>query len=566
MFKKILKYIGISAVASLLLLTIVKAGVSDPMFFRPEGDSLVATWLNKLGNETHPIEEINTNKLTVNTDISIGTAEVGVGGLDMNGETIKNAGAITTTEINDGVCDSTDEIDFSAGSNHISAVQGECTYTFVPPTGNANLLLRMVWGGYYNITLPTSVVWSNGQTPMWDTQDTHENYAFLYWNGLNYIGTAVTGIVPVQPPAPTLEIAYWVGGSGENNNWSNQDNWALTSGGEGGAGIPATDYSTDVHFDANSGDIYLDNSANIIVKSLDFTGYAGTITASDRSEQGGWQWYVKNDVTFSPTMTDSTGYHILWIAGTSTVDANGLSLSNTNLNTVGGDEGLDPAVTLGSDIIIAGLGSLKGSFDTDGYDITTGNWYIGSGSEDSSWTLNDSVITTGGIDAFNFNFNGGGLSTLDAGTSTVRIVIPDTGQTSMNAQLSAGLDFNNFEVVWDNTSQYTTFMMRSANGTGNGTIAHLILDDTKEATQAYTFNQGETFTIGQLTLGGTSSVLTKIDSNNGTDPFTFSVASGVVSADYLNLKNSTATGGATFYAGANSTDGGGNTGWSFTAP
>jgi hypothetical protein len=42
--------------------------------------------------------------------------------------------------------------------------------------------------------------------------------------------------------------------------------------------------------------------------------------------------------------------------------------------------------------------------------------------------------------------------------------------------------------------------------------------------------------------------------------------SGVVSSNYLNIQNSTATGGATWYAGANSTDSGGNTGWIFTAP
>jgi hypothetical protein len=32
------------------------------------------------------------------------------------------------------------------------------------------------------------------------------------------------------------------------------------------------------------------------------------------------------------------------------------------------------------------------------------------------------------------------------------------------------------------------------------------------------------------------------------------------------LKDNTATGGATFYAGANSTNVSGNTGWTFTAP
>jgi hypothetical protein len=43
-------------------------------------------------------------------------------------------------------------------------------------------------------------------------------------------------------------------------------------------------------------------------------------------------------------------------------------------------------------------------------------------------------------------------------------------------------------------------------------------------------------------------------------------AEGTVSCDYLDISSSDATGGATFYAGANSTDSGSNTGWIFGAP
>ena len=47
---------------------------------------------------------------------------------------------------------------------------------------------------------------------------------------------------------------------------------------------------------------------------------------------------------------------------------------------------------------------------------------------------------------------------------------------------------------------------------------------------------------------------------------TLSKASGTVSSDFLSVSRSTATGGAGWYAGANSTDGGNNSGWIFTAP
>ncbi len=51
---------------------------------------------------------------------------------------------------------------------------------------------------------------------------------------------------------------------------------------------------------------------------------------------------------------------------------------------------------------------------------------------------------------------------------------------------------------------------------------------------------------------------------SSTSAATVSKASGIVSCDYLTIQNSTATGGATWYAGANSTNVSGNTGWIFS--
>lgn len=45
---------------------------------------------------------------------------------------------------------------------------------------------------------------------------------------------------------------------------------------------------------------------------------------------------------------------------------------------------------------------------------------------------------------------------------------------------------------------------------------------------------------------------------------TLSKASGVVACDWLAISDNTATGGATFYAGRNSTQGANVTGWTFT--
>jgi hypothetical protein len=71
---------------------------------------------------------------------------------------------------------------------------------------------------------------------------------------------------------------------------------------------------------------------------------------------------------------------------------------------------------------------------------------------------------------------------------------------------------------------------------------------------------------GTVTMTGSPGSLITITRAGASGNLTFSKSSGTVSCDYLSVSNSIATGGASWYAGANSTDGGGNTGWIFTAP
>jgi hypothetical protein len=79
------------------------------------------------------------------------------------------------------------------------------------------------------------------------------------------------------------------------------------------------------------------------------------------------------------------------------------------------------------------------------------------------------------------------------------------------------------------------------------------------------FTAGTTSTFSSFSLSGTAGNLITIGSVTGAS-HTLSKASGTVSSDYLSISRSTATGGAGWYAGANSTDGGNNSGWIFTAP
>jgi hypothetical protein len=79
------------------------------------------------------------------------------------------------------------------------------------------------------------------------------------------------------------------------------------------------------------------------------------------------------------------------------------------------------------------------------------------------------------------------------------------------------------------------------------------------------FTAGTTSTFSNFSLSGTAGNLITIGSVTAAS-HTLSKASGTVSSDYLSISRSTATGGASWYAGANSTNGGNNSGWVFTAP
>jgi hypothetical protein len=71
---------------------------------------------------------------------------------------------------------------------------------------------------------------------------------------------------------------------------------------------------------------------------------------------------------------------------------------------------------------------------------------------------------------------------------------------------------------------------------------------------------GSTQTVSTFTVNGTAGVLKIIKSTVAGSRATLSKASGTVTSDYVSIKDSAATGGATWDA-TNSTDAGNNTGW-----
>lgn len=101
--------------------------------------------------------------------------------------------------------------------------------------------------------------------------------------------------------------------------------------------------------------------------------------------------------------------------------------------------------------------------------------------------------------------------------------------------------------------------------TGANTFGTINFSDVTNA-RTLTLPSSTTTTVTNFNVNGTAGKLMTVNSSTSGTAATLSKSSGYVQSDYLSVKDSTATGGATWYAGANSTNVSGNTGWIFTAP
>lgn len=139
--------------------------------------------------------------------------------------------------------------------------------------------------------------------------------------------------------------------------------------------------------------------------------------------------------------------------------------------------------------------------------------------------------------------------TLNPGTSTIKI-------TNTGFFQSPGLTYNNFWITGSNTSPV---VIQGANTFNNfrddRTVAHTIVFPNS------------TTTVSSWDVNGSSGNVITLSRTGASGQWTISDASGTNTSSYLSISNSTATGGATWdVSDGTNTDGGGNTGWSFTPP
>jgi hypothetical protein len=327
---------------------------------------------------------------------------------------------------------------------------------------------------------------------------------------------------------------YWTAAS-VDNFWANTANWSTSSGGLGGASVPTS--ADAVIFDSNSGTGTAQLNGDRDALSLNMTG-------STKSINGFYNLNIYGNCTFNASTARITSVTLRFIGGgTYTLNTNNAPIQNVRIQA--GIPGNPATLNINGTLrTSAALIADQGTLNTNNNTITvltltsynSGTLNLGS----STVTLTKS--TTGDIIYAS--------STINYGTST--IVIAATAATT--TYFASPQSFYNIDIA--TSSSVTIFPTSHSFNNISNSVQPVTLKFPASYTQ----------TFSNFSLSGTSGNLVNLNTTSGTGTFTLSKSSGIVSRNYLSITNSAATGGASWFAGANSTDGGGNTGWIFASP
>lgn len=334
---------------------------------------------------------------------------------------------------------------------------------------------------------------------------------------------------------------FWVGGAG---NWDSTGEWSASSGGASGATVPLSQDTA--IFDANSfaaADQVVLNMPRL-AKHIDCTGVdTAAFFSSSLVNQT-----IFGNLTFQAGMGTWIGganNFILEGRGAQTITSAGVTFGNSLssifvINTFGGSYTMQDTLTLFGNLQIN-----NGNFNANNFSITMNQYNASATSFTRSITMGSGTWNLTGAGNI-WSVNPSGL-TITPNTST--ILISNTSG-AIKTFAGGGLTYSNLTISGGGAG--------AVQFTGSNTFNVFTIN----APKTVEFTAGTTTTVSQFIATGSVGNIITIRSITAAQ-HTLSKASGIVSANWLNLTNSNATGGATWYAGANSVDNGGNSGWIF---
>jgi hypothetical protein len=277
-------------------------------------------------------------------------------------------------------------------------------------------------------------------------------------------------------------------------------------------------------------------------KSIDWTGTTGTP-----------DWAVTTATTIYGSVTRIAA---MTQSGTTAVTFEGRGAFA--LATTGGPTWTNP-ITIA---MIGGTLTLSDAFVSSSTKThNNGTWNDGGFASTFTQITSNSGLTRAMTRTGNMTLNGTG--TVATITST-GLTYTGTGSTITISDATQGTS-KTFAGGGIATFGAITFSGKNIIVTGANTFQTMALNNLGDTT-GVTLPASTTTTVTAFTTTASAGNVAKLISSSGGTAATLSRAAGQTSVDWVSIKDSAATGGATWYAGANSTNVSGNTGWTFTAP
>ena len=343
---------------------------------------------------------------------------------------------------------------------------------------------------------------------------------------------------------------FWVGGTG---NWdATTTHWSTTSGGATGASVPTA--SDTACFDGNSGGGIVTVSGSRTCLNLDLSGTPGATTV----------WVGTMTGTSTPVLTISGAlvggtYSTGALATVSFIfnatSSVGLALASGSISGLVTINGVGGTFTMSTALSFSGgLTITNGTFSTGNNALNFSGsataFSLGSGTK--TITLGSSTVTFTSGCSFSFATNTSGLT---YNTNTSSIVL-NSGGSSVQHNFG-GLTHNKVSV---------TACTGGVTILGANTFTNFIIPVSAATASTVAFAVSTTNTFTNFICEGQSSITHTLSSSLSGTATTLSVASGTTLITYTSIKDITASGGASFFAGTHSTSVSGNTGITFTGP
>ena len=343
----------------------------------------------------------------------------------------------------------------------------------------------------------------------------------------------------------TAQDNYWVADTG---SWSDSSKWKLSDHSTAGR-VPLP--QDGVRFDASS---FTTGSRTVTLdmprggKAINWTGATNTPTFASSTSPT-----IYGSITLIAAMNVTSANQ--WILEPRTsVTLTTAGISQPHATTMQGPGGT--VTLLDAYVSTAALTLIGGTFDAATFAVTATAFSITASSTRSIQMGTGTWTATGTGTIWNAATTTG--LTFNAGTST--IAITDASGTNKTFA-GGGLTYYNVTITTGGAGKVIY--------TGSNTFRKLAV--TGGGTKTINFTAGTTTTLTTTSpddaffVGAASNLIT-LDTDTGAGVFTLSKSAGRIVSDYLHLTRSAATGGAAWYAGANSTNNGSNTGWVFSAP